>query len=248
MAPTKKRASTTTAKKEKKPKKSTVKMKRGTSRHVTLQKTLARCCKEGTLQDGTFYVASLARQLNTMIVNYDPTKLKVYSEVPFPGMPGKRKACRVDVIVYEPGRHFITVEFKTTETQPTSVAAAGKKKKNNINNNNNNNNHHPPQYQSYLQQIQRTTNNILRIVNYAASNPSVKYQYILGRDGDSSSSSSTGGGGGGPLFVSLLTVRNYRHGPGHYTDYTEQIGPAIRLPNLKYNLIIDRLYNKRILF
>lgn len=180
------------------------KIDRGVSRHRTLQKALmARAASSEGFQN--MYVTSLGNTLSRLIQNYDQS-LKVYAEVPFPSGDKKRKSSRVDALVYEPGRHFITVEYKTTETDGTDRSL----------------------YESYLEQVERSIVNIMKTVNYASSRR--LYTKCDGRSG--------------PLFISLLTVRNFQKGPGSYSDYTVQIGEPVPLPNLNYNMIINRLYNK----
>lgn len=111
---------------------------RGNSRHVRLQKSL---CSKPLKK---CFVNSLSRVLE-QIISHNMDLLKVYSEVPFPGMK-MAKSSRADLVFYVPETLIIIHEYKTTEL--TRV----------------------PEYLKhlYLSQVIRCGDNFLRTVNIAA--------------------------------------------------------------------------------
>lgn len=175
------------------------KIKKGKRRHAYLQSVL---CKQKRC-----FVKSLSRVLDNL-TNNKRAKLRVYPEVPFPGMKIDISS-RADLVFYLPESLIIIHEYKTTELQRVSAKLK----------------------QQYYDQVNRCSNNFLRTVNVASRQPRFKRN-----DNDDASAKSV-------ELYKLLTIRNYSN-KKKITDETEIIRPSISLPNLKYDKIIQSLYNK----
>lgn len=116
------------------------KMRRGQSRHTTLQRSL--CNKKRVT-----YVKSLHDTLIKLGVDLDKTQ--TYHEVPLPKMGNfkDKKSSRVDMILYVPGQYLITIEYKTTEVKPP-IASNFKL--------------------AYVNQVERSTRNLMKVLEYAS--------------------------------------------------------------------------------
>lgn len=184
------------------------KIKRGISRHKTLQTTLKRLFNKSDKVTTDQKKKVFVKSLHNWLLNNDCFKnnIKVYSEVPIPSLHRNIKDTRPDIIIYIPDERFISIEYKTTESC-------------NINEH------------VYKKQINRTANNILRVIKYVSNKPmynnkNKKKDYIL--------------------FTKLLTVRNY-HIEEKYSDYTKEIGTSTLIPNLLYTVLINKLYKKSVI-
>ena len=128
-------------------------MKRGIVRHNTLQHTLLRM---KTRKKSNLYIKSLSDELSKITGDSNWIEhFSIFIEIPFPRRDKNSTGNRVDIIFYRPNKQLITLEYKTTKCSSMES------------------------YRNlYLDQIERTTRNILNTISYAAAAHPYKYKKI----------------------------------------------------------------------